>query len=160
MADLRTDLPRPSLKAALKLRCIYCGETPLLKKGSLIDFDYGCSRCSYRYEREEGYFTGATWMFNFPLTSVLAFLLVAALLFWTNLSSLALATICSGFTVLFGTLFYPLSQSLWLMFRAHNQAVGAGRERLRRSVLGCIFDLPKRFRSLTGTFSASSSKCL
>ncbi len=106
----------PSLIAALRLRCPYCKVEPLRKKGSWVDFKEVCPRCHYRIEREAGYFTGATWMFNFPMTGVLAFILVLVLYQGAHeaLGSMGIAAVGAVFTFAFGIWFYPYSQSLWL----------------------------------------------
>lgn len=105
----------PRLGAALRLKCPYCGVEPLQQKGSWFEFDVGCSRCEYRYEREEGYYTGASWMINFPFTATLAFLLVTALV-WANLalSSTQIALIATVFVFGFGMFFFPYSQAIWM----------------------------------------------
>ena len=113
-AELRA-LGRPSLLKAICLRCPYCGESRLLKKKAWFEFEDGCRKCDFRYEREVGYFTGASWMINFPVTSVLAFGLVVALLQWSQLRSTALAAVISAFVFGFGLTFFPLSQSIWLV---------------------------------------------
>ena len=113
---LSLQFKRPSFLAALRLRCPYCRVESLRKSGSWVDFKEVCPRCHYRIEREAGYFTGATWMFNFPVTGVLAFVLVLILFEYARepLGSLGIAACGAVFTFAFGIWFYPYSQSLWL----------------------------------------------
>jgi hypothetical protein len=110
-------LPRtkPILRLALRLRCLYCGQHSLLKPGSWFEFVKGCPRCSYRYEREDGYYTSASWMINFPLTASLAFLLVVYLIGADlALSSLQVAMLASAFTLGFGLFIFPFAQAFWM----------------------------------------------
>ena len=55
----------------LLLRCPHCNKTPLLKQGSWFDFRKGCDLCGYEYDREEGYFWGAPFMLNYPITGAI-----------------------------------------------------------------------------------------
>lgn len=108
-------LQRPRFGAALRLRCPRCGITPLLRKGSWFQFEEGCHRCAYRYEREPGYFWGAPWMINYPLVAVLTLILAV----WylrsdLHLHSLVLATVISTVAVGMSLLIYPLARSLWM----------------------------------------------
>lgn len=116
MAEKREALGAPSLWKALALRCPYCGKEPLQKKGSWFDFKETCGLCHYRIERETGYFTGASWIFNFPITGTLAFVLVYYLYLYARepLGSMGIAGLGAGFTFIFGFWFYPYSQALWL----------------------------------------------
>ncbi len=108
-------LGRPALWPVLRLRCPYCAVESLRKDGSWFDFKAVCPRCHYKIERENGYFTGASWMINFPVTGTLAFLLVVVLYLGApSLGSMGIAAVTSLFTFAFGIWFFPFSQSLWL----------------------------------------------
>lgn len=119
LKNFLSSLPRqkPSLGFAMRLRCLYCGEHRLLKPGSWFEFVKGCPRCAYRYERELGYYTSASWMINFPATASLAFSLVVYLI-WADLplSSLQVAMIVSAFTLGFGLFIFPYAQAFWMYF--------------------------------------------
>jgi uncharacterized protein (DUF983 family) len=97
----------------LRMRCPYCGETPLM--AHWFQFQHGCQCCDYRYEREIGYFTGASWMVMFPIVALVGFAMAAALLiFVPHLDALVVAAICSVAMVGVGVLIMPLSMALWL----------------------------------------------
>src|SRR5690348_4955994 len=74
---------RPSLKLGpiFKLKCPYCARTPLRAPGSWFTFGPGCRECNYSYEREIGYFSGASWMVSFTVVSLLGFAVAALLLY-------------------------------------------------------------------------------
>lgn len=116
MPTQESPLGPPRLLSALRLRCPYCQEEKLQKPGSWFDFQEVCSLCHYRIERETGYFTGASWIFNFPITGTLAFVLVYYLYTYARepLGSLGIAGAGAFFTFAFGIWFYPYSQGLWL----------------------------------------------
>ncbi len=106
---------RPHFGAVLRLRCPRCGITPLRKEGSWFEFDDGCARCGYRYEREPGYFWGAPWMINYPLVAVITLILGA----WylrsdLHFHSLILATIISTLAIALSLFLYPYARALWM----------------------------------------------
>jgi hypothetical protein len=108
---------KPKLLYALRLQCVHCGRTPLLKKGSLVTFADGCSSCNYRYEREVGYFSGASWMMNYTFAALMA-MASGAYMVWKH--SDAGDFIVAGVPALFGgsaaLLFIPWGRSLWMWF--------------------------------------------
>ena len=107
----------PSFINALLLRCVYCGETPLRKKGSFVNFDVGCAKCNYKYEREIGYFSGASWMMNYAFASIIA-MVAGGYMVWKH--SDAGDLIVAGVPALFGGvaafLFIPWGRSIWMWF--------------------------------------------
>jgi hypothetical protein len=109
------NLGKPSLTSAMKLRCLYCGKTPLSKPGSWFAFDEGCKQCDYCFEREAGYFVGATWMVNFPVISFFGLCVAAPLvLFYSSLGALGIATIASSAVLLFALLSFNRCNALWI----------------------------------------------
>lgn len=112
------NLPRkPSLWRALRLRCPYCGVEPLLQRGSWFNFRAGCPRCGYRYEREEGYYTGGSWMVNFPVTATSIFVLSWVMVVkFPQLSGLLLAAAVSALAVVLGLFIYPFCMAIWMYF--------------------------------------------
>src|SRR3954467_9222400 len=59
-------------KRAMLLKCPECGVSPMFvplrRTKSIADWFQpldGCPRCGYAYEREQGYFLIATWVFNY-----------------------------------------------------------------------------------------------
>ena len=105
---------KPDLLSALSLKCPYCQKQRLLKKSSYFVFHKACKDCEYLFEREAGYWTGASWMLNFPITSSLAFLLVVYLMLESKLNEELIAAIVSGFIFAFGALIFPFCQALYL----------------------------------------------
>ena len=106
---------KPSLLYALRLRCPHCGKTPLLISGNFIEFGAGCGPCNYKYEREVGYFSGASWMMNYTFASLMA-MLAGGYMVWKH--SDAGDLIVAGIPALFGAVaafvFIPWGRSLWM----------------------------------------------
>jgi uncharacterized protein (DUF983 family) len=106
---------KPKFLHALLLKCPHCGISKLLKPGSFITFDVGCTRCNYRYEREIGYFSGASWMMNYAVASFVA-MLAGGYMVWKH--SDAGDLIVAGIPALFGGVsafvFIPWGRSFWL----------------------------------------------
>ncbi len=110
----KSPLGQPRFLPVLRLHCPYCCEESLRAASSWFEFKEVCPRCHYKIERENGYFTGASWMINFPVTASLAFLLVIWLYQAGGWGSMSIAGIAAFFTFAFGLWFFPFSQSLWL----------------------------------------------
>ncbi len=106
---------QPKLIYALRLRCPHCGKTPLLRKGHLVEFAAGCSPCGYRYEREIGYFSGASWIMNYSFAALLA-MAAGGYMVWkhSDAGDLVVAgvpALVGGTAALF---FIPWGRSLWM----------------------------------------------
>lgn len=115
MSKLNLPHQKPSLWAALRLKCPYCREESLNKPGNWFMFKQGCPRCGYRYEREVGYYTGASWMVNFPVTGTLGFLVATFLILQTDLKAMPVAIITSVSVLVFCVMFFPISQGIWMV---------------------------------------------
>ena len=107
---------RPSLRAALSLHCPYCHRTPLRKQGSWFVFRRGCRGCDFRYEREAGYYTGASWMVAYPMISLcgLGTAVVFKLWLFPELNTLLLITLVSALMVALAILSTPFCKAIWL----------------------------------------------
>ncbi len=106
-----------SLISLLRLRCPYCGSTALRAEKSWFNFAYGCKVCDYSFEREPGYFTGASWMVNYTVSAFFGLSMGAALMVLRpDLDGLIVAAIVSVFLIAFGLWFIPYSMALWLGF--------------------------------------------
>lgn len=104
-------------RSIIRLRCPYCEQTPLLRQGSWFQFDHGCQVCDYSYEREPGYFTGASWMVNYTVSAIFGCGLAAFSLYrFPAVDALVTAGGVSIFLVVFGLWFVPYSMALWLLF--------------------------------------------
>lgn len=107
---------KPSLMHALLLKCPYCGEHELRQRGSWFEFQSGCPRCSYRYEREEGYFTSASWMISFPTTATLAVVLAVVLMISDfGLSAMNISALLAALITGCGLLSFPYAQAIWMV---------------------------------------------
>ncbi len=108
---------KPKLLYALRLKCVHCGRSPLLKNGSFVTFEDGCPNCNYRYEREIGYFSGASWMMNYTFAALMA-MLSGAYMVWKH--SDAGDFVVAGVPAFLGGsaafLFIPWGRSLWMWF--------------------------------------------
>ena len=106
---------RPSLRRALAFRCPYCGLTPMRK--SWFHFADGCAACDFMYEREEGYYTGASWLVTFPAVGVAGFGMAGLLLgFVPSLDWMLVVILTSVAMIAFALWFTPYSFALWLWF--------------------------------------------
>jgi uncharacterized protein (DUF983 family) len=106
----------PSIfRSIVTLRCPHCLQSRLRKENSWFDFKEGCKRCNYRYEREEGYFLGAPWMINYPLTSVISIAAGVYFYRYTEIHSSALAALLSVIAIGVGAFFYPYARAIWMV---------------------------------------------
>ena len=107
----------PRIRGIFRLRCPYCLETHLLQPGSWFEFNEGCRRCGYRFEREEGYFLGAPWMISYPLIGAIC-LAVAVFtypLLAPRFGMTGLAVLISITAIVTGLLFYPYARAIWMV---------------------------------------------
>ena len=105
------------IKSVLRLKCPYCLSTKFQKKGSWFSFSSGCDQCHYPYEREEGYFTGASWMINYTVTALtgLGSVAVLKILLFPELNTLIVISIASVLMIFFSAMMMPFSKALWLV---------------------------------------------
>jgi uncharacterized protein (DUF983 family) len=99
----------------LRRRCPRCGEPGIFD--GYFTLKERCPNCGFRFEREEGYWTGAmainigmceVWFLTLFLTVVFVTMPDIA---WAPLLAIALVT--NG---LLPILFYPLSKTIWMAF--------------------------------------------
>jgi uncharacterized protein (DUF983 family) len=107
----------PTLMNAVMLRCLYCGQTSLLRKGSLLEFADGCAECNYKYEREVGYFSGASWMMTYTFSALIA-MLAGAYMVWkhSDAGDLIVASIPALLGAISALLFIPWGRAFWMWF--------------------------------------------
>ena len=112
------EIIKPKISGILKLLCPYCLVTPLRKKGSWFIFRKGCKQCNYRYEREIGYFTGASWMIAYPFVSLSSLGLTAILkgIFFKSIDVILLISFVSFLSISFTVLATPYFKGIWLYF--------------------------------------------
>lgn len=99
------------LARSLRLRCPRCGRGPVLSGGFSTNDD--CPVCGLRFQREEGYWTGAIYV-NLITTQFLIVGGLFALMFLTDLSLWAQIAILAALGLFFPIFFYPVSKSIWL----------------------------------------------
>jgi uncharacterized protein (DUF983 family) len=103
-----------SLKRGFLLRCPNCGRGKLFRKGFTM-FEK-CPVCGWRFEREEGYWTGAVAV-NLVVTELLiAFIVVpVAIAFaFANVSLAVLLIVGLPLPILLPFLFFRHAKSLWM----------------------------------------------
>jgi len=103
-----------SLKRGFLLRCPNCGRGKLFRKG--FTMYEKCSVCGWRFEREEGYWTGAVAV-NLVVTELLIAIIVVplAIVFASaNVSLVLLLIIGLPLPILLPFLFYRHAKSLWM----------------------------------------------
>ncbi len=95
---------------ALLLRCPRCGKGKLYKRGYTMHET--CPVCGWRFEREEGYWTGAMAV-NLVMTELLIFVTVLPLLV-SRVSAALILIIGLPAVVLLPILGYRHSKSFWM----------------------------------------------
>jgi uncharacterized protein (DUF983 family) len=95
----------------LRRRCPQCGAGSIFR-------DYwtlreSCPRCSYRFDREEGYFLGA-YAINLIVAEFVTVAVLVYLLAGTDLSWVALEAIVIPMAVGLPILFFPFSRMFWM----------------------------------------------
>src|SRR5713226_8405860 len=103
-----------SLIRALFLRCPHCGKGKLFRRG--FTMYERCPVCSWRFEREEGYWTGAVAV-NLVVTELLVTLLVVPLAFWlaiTHQPITLLVIIGLPLAFLLPFVFFRHAKSFWM----------------------------------------------
>lgn len=105
----------PKLWNVVCLRCIYCGTSPLLKPKTLFEFGEGCSRCNYRYEREVGYFAGASWMITYVVAALSA-MVAGGLMVWkfSDQGDLVVAGVPAAIAGITALIFIPYGRAIWM----------------------------------------------
>lgn len=106
---------KPKLSHALRLKCPYCGKTSLLKPGNPLEFGAGCEICDYKYEREIGYFSGASWMITYTVAALSA-MVAGAIMVWkfSDKGDLIVAGVPAAFGGIAAVLFIPFGRALWM----------------------------------------------
>lgn len=105
-------LSRALLRGLLK-RCPYCGEQKIFRRWFTLLPE--CQRCGVRFEREEGYWTGAMAV-NIGVTELvfLGALVLGLVLTWPRPPVAALLAVTVGLNLLVPVVFYPFSKTIWI----------------------------------------------
>ena len=107
--------PRRRLWWALRRRCPRCGSKNVFK--TYFTLHERCPRCGYRFEREEGFFTGV-YLVNYSFTAALLFALVMGYTLWATVlggNGPLAPVIVSGLViaVVLPIVAYPVAKTLW-----------------------------------------------
>jgi uncharacterized protein (DUF983 family) len=97
----------------MRLRCPACGAGQLFV--SWFRMREHCAICGLRFEREQGYYTGAIGM-NLVITELVVVLGTIPLAFDTRVPVLPLVLGATLAAIALPCLCYPYSRSLWLAF--------------------------------------------
>jgi uncharacterized protein (DUF983 family) len=102
------------LLSGLFLRCPYCGKGKLFRRFYTM-YDR-CPVCGWRFEREEGYWTGAIAL-NLVVTELLIAVVTVPLVIWLAVSGLSvwpLVIIGVPMCVILPLLFFRHAKSFWM----------------------------------------------
>lgn len=99
---------------ALLLRCPRCGEAPLYKRGYTMY--EACPVCGWRYEREEGYWTGAMAV-NLVIAELIVTAVVVPLAAYLAINHLSIVPLLFlvPLPIVLPFLLYWHAKSLWMM---------------------------------------------
>jgi hypothetical protein len=111
----RPRFPKPPVETligrALKLRCPRCGQAKLFS--GWFTMPERCSHCSFKFEREPGYFLGSTYL-NYGATAVILLFLYPTLRFGFGYTNQQMAPWLAGLCVAFPLWFFRYARALWL----------------------------------------------
>ena len=119
---------RMSARALLR-RCPNCGERHIWTGWfGLVE---RCPRCGLRFEREEGYWTGAMAIDTIDTEGLFGLLLLVVIVAsWPHIPIVELLVAALALNLIFPIVFYPFAKLLWVAFdlivrpRAHNEISG------------------------------------
>ena len=107
---------KTSLLRGLLLRCPYCGRGKLFRRG--LAMYERCPVCGWRFEREEGYWTGAIAV-NLVVTVLLLVVILVPLaiaLATSQIPVIILVIASLPLPILLPLLFFRHSKSFWMSF--------------------------------------------
>ncbi len=111
MAQYESQVPLHRLLwDALRLRCPYCGKGKIFAHG--FTMNKHCPKCGWRFEREEGYWTGAVAV-NLVVAEALA-ALIAVPLAILQVSPWLVMGVFLPLVIALPFLFYRHSNSFWM----------------------------------------------
>jgi len=107
--------PRPSLKFTLRLMCPLCGQTRLQAANRFFEFSLGCPKCAYKFEREDGYFSGSPWMVGYPIVGI-SLLVISLVLKFIKPDTSVYFLITAGFFLgaLLSVIGFPWFRAIWM----------------------------------------------
>ena len=115
-------------------RCPNCGSRTLFKQGTFFEVSKSCSKCGFRFERDndEGFFLGSMSL-NYGVTLICFLLPVMLLAYYKTIGTTTAIVLAGVGALLFPALFYRSSRSWWLMnyylFLPHHLPANGGKGR-------------------------------
>ena len=102
-----------SLVSAVRKRCPNCGEKNIWK--SFGQMKESCPNCRFRFEREEGYWTGAMIVaIAIPIGLLLLVFVLPMILTWPDVPWTTLLITAFIVLGLSPVIFYPHSKTIWV----------------------------------------------
>jgi uncharacterized protein (DUF983 family) len=99
------------LRRAVKRQCPQCGSSDIFK--NYLTIKDHCPRCSYRFEREEGYFLGS-YAINLIAAEFITIGLLVIFLTQTDYSWVVLELIFIPMAVILPFITFPFSRTFWM----------------------------------------------
>lgn len=125
--------PGQAFTRGARLICPMCGEGKLFK--GWFRMAKGCARCGFVFERDPGYFLGATYI-NYGLTTLISTWTYIVLRFVLAVGQGILIPVLATFCVVFPVVFFRYARSLWLAFDCYLDPSGALESRSERHESG------------------------
>ncbi|HEY2813903.1 MAG TPA: DUF983 domain-containing protein [Acidimicrobiales bacterium] len=99
----------------VRRRCGRCGARKIFR--TYFQLKERCPRCGYKFEREEGFFTGV-YLVNYAVTGVLLVIEIFAFLLWAaandgDVSLVPWLLVGAAIAILGPLLLYPFAKSTW-----------------------------------------------
>lgn len=106
-----------ALKRALVLRCPRCGKGHLFS--GVFTMHKRCPVCNYKFEREEGYYTGAMAI-NLVISELLVVIYIVPISIWAGVDPhvpfIPILLLSSPLPILLPLLFFRPTRGLWVNF--------------------------------------------
>jgi uncharacterized protein (DUF983 family) len=115
VAPIRKPAPRTMIMRGLRRRCARCGaKVPFKDYFHIADH---CTRCGYRFVREEGSFTGV-YLVNYAVTAILLVTLIMGAVLFVAIRDAQVQVVpllAAGFAIAIAVpvLFYPFAITTW-----------------------------------------------
>lgn len=94
--------------------CPNCGGRTLFNRQTHFELNVECSICGFRFERDDGFFFGATWLCSGA--TILCFLAPVLFLAYAKVIGETTALVLAGVgSIAFPALIYRASRSWWLL---------------------------------------------
>jgi hypothetical protein len=105
---------KPNWRGIFRLHCPYCLDFPL-PRAFWKKWPIQCQRCQYHFEREEGYFSGVTWIFSYLAGALLGGVTWILLRSYFIHEAYLIAMVCLS-AVSASLLALPYGKWMWIFF--------------------------------------------